>query len=62
MEPDEESDFWADHPQDAIESDEYRRLYPEAFAWTCCQRVGDEEGCTLDVHVPDTGKRRKAAE
>jgi hypothetical protein len=61
-EPDEESDFWADHDEDIhgiIDSDELREQYPEGYVWTCCGKKGDEEGCELDVHVPDLGKRVK---
>ncbi|KAK1498969.1 hypothetical protein CCUS01_02589, partial [Colletotrichum cuscutae] len=34
-----------------MDSEEYRADVPEGFRWSCCQRVGDVEGCQEEQHV-----------
>jgi hypothetical protein len=33
-------------------------MYPEGYRWSCCDKLSDEEGCELGVHVPDAKKRK----
>ena len=65
LEVDYEGDFWADHDEDChgkIDTNSMRREYPEGFKWTCCEKTGDESGCTLgkgstiDELYPDSPK------
>ncbi len=48
-----ESDFWADHdvdchgPYEAFEDDPD---FAEGFIWTCCERLGDDDGCKSTKH------------
>ena len=61
LDPDHDSDFWADHDEDChgvIE--DLRDELPEGFVWDCCDAKGDEEGCEVGVHVPDLGRRVRA--
>ncbi|KAK0624199.1 hypothetical protein B0T14DRAFT_426372 [Immersiella caudata] len=62
MEPDYDSDFWADHDErchGTIDSDFCRSEYPEGFIWTCCEKGGDEEGCRMSRHVSDPNKNKR---
>ncbi|KAK4209183.1 hypothetical protein QBC37DRAFT_430711 [Rhypophila decipiens] len=64
LEPDDDSDFWADHDErchGTIDSDFCRKEYPQGFIWTCCDKLGDEEGCKLGRHEanPERNKRRR---
>jgi hypothetical protein len=62
MEPDYDSDFWADHNEDChgtIDSDFCRKEYPEGFIWSCCEKKGDEEGCRMSRHVSDPAKNKR---
>ncbi|KAJ3949694.1 uncharacterized protein N0V96_000821 [Colletotrichum fioriniae] len=34
-----------------MDSEESRADVPEGFRWSCCQRVGDVEGCQEEQHV-----------
>ncbi|KAH7384146.1 hypothetical protein DE146DRAFT_739771 [Phaeosphaeria sp. MPI-PUGE-AT-0046c] len=61
-EPDFDGDFWADHDENChgiIDSDFCREEYPEGFRWSCCDKLGDQEGCMIDVHRPQTAKKVK---
>lgn len=62
LEPDYESDFWADHDEDChgtIDSDWCRKEYPDGFIWTCCEKTGTEEGCKLGRHESDPLKNKR---
>jgi len=62
MEPDYDSDFWADHDEDChgtIDSDFCRKEYPEGFIWDCCNKIGSEEGCRMSRHESDPNKNRR---
>ncbi|KAF2622643.1 hypothetical protein BU25DRAFT_351820 [Macroventuria anomochaeta] len=59
-EVDEEQDFWADHDEDChgeIDTPEMRKLFPEGFRWTCCNKLGNDKGCKITPHRPDRSKR-----
>ena len=61
MEPDYESDFWADHDENChgiIDSKESREEYPEGFLWDCCGRIGTDPGCVSFRHEAHPDKRR----
>jgi hypothetical protein len=63
MEPDYESSFWADHDENChgtIDTEDMREEYPEGFTWTCCDKLGTEEGCTLSRHQPMEGLSKRA--
>jgi hypothetical protein len=62
LDVDYDADIWADHDErchGTIDTAEMRKDYPEGFVWDCCEKDGNEEGCELDVHRPDMGKRRR---
>ena len=59
-EVDDEEDFWADHDErchGTIDTAEMRKDYPEGFRWSCCDELGDQEGCQVTPHHPDRTKR-----
>lgn len=65
LEVDDENDFWADHDEDChgtIDTPEMREEYPEGFFWTCCDKLGTDEGCTRGRHraAADTRVRGRA--
>lgn len=33
--------------------------YPEGFMFTCCDRLGDNEGCKIGTHVESAYKRAR---
>lgn len=54
LQVDWDGDFWADHDEEchgriADLEDEY----PEGFKWSCCDELGNEEGCEVGKHVPN---------
>ncbi|KAK3370838.1 hypothetical protein B0T24DRAFT_627174 [Lasiosphaeria ovina] len=62
LEPDYDSDFWADHDENChgiIDSDFCRKEYPEGFVWTCCDRVGTEDGCEFGRHESDPKRNKR---
>lgn len=62
MEPDYESDFWADHDENChgtIDSDFCRKQYPDGFVWDCCDKVGTEPGCRFSRHQSDPAKNKR---
>jgi len=49
LEVDEDGDAWADHDERChgeIDSNACRRDCPEGFRWSCCEKLGNEVGCT----------------
>lgn len=62
MEPDYDGDFWADHDErchGTIDSDFCREEYPDGFIWTCCEKLGSEEGCREHPHKARQDARLK---
>ncbi|KAJ8131878.1 hypothetical protein O1611_g1742 [Lasiodiplodia mahajangana] len=62
LDPDYESDVWADHDENChgvIDCDENREEYPEGFVWSCCGKLGYRGGCTRGRHSADSGQRGK---
>jgi hypothetical protein len=62
MEPDYDSDFWADHDERChgiIDSDEMRDEFPDGFVWTCCDKLGSEPGCQVGRHQSNPEKSKK---
>ncbi len=62
MEPDYNSDAWADHDENIhgiIDSEELREMYPEGYTWQCCKKNGEEDGCTRGPHLsnPEVSKK-----
>ncbi len=69
----EDDDFWADH-DDLCHGDpasfEDDPDYAEGFIWSCCKKLGDDEGCKTTKHraqmnvilddVPNAANKRKA--
>lgn len=51
MEPDHDHEYFTD-------ADEWQQPtgeeYPEAFTWNCCNQRGDEDGCIVSRHLPET--------
>lgn len=65
MEPDDESDFWADHDENChgtIDSDWAREEYPDGFVWTCCDRLGTAPGCKRGRHQSNPEKSKKGSD
>ncbi len=64
LEPDYDSDFWADHDENChgtIDSDFCRKKYPQGFLWSCCDEPGDDEGgCTTGRHLGVAGVLKPA--
>ncbi len=62
LEPDYDSDFWADHDEQChgiIDSEFCRSEYPEGFVWDCCNKPGDDdEGCTQGRHNDVAGFKK----
>lgn len=62
LEPDYESDFWADHDENChgtINTDEMREEFPDGFEWTCCEQLGSAPGCKLGRHESNPEKSKK---
>jgi len=62
LEVDYDADIWADHDENChgtIDTDSMRAEYPEGFVWTCCDKPGDEAGCTWGRHEADPTKSRR---
>lgn len=67
LEVDRESDYWADHDEDChgpIDTNENRREFPDGFRWSCCNKLGDEDGCVrLEgkplISTPEKVSRRR---
>lgn len=51
MEPDDVSDFWADHDSRHGRIEDLGDEYPEGFIFPCCGEPGDSEGCKVGRHV-----------
>ena len=67
LEPDYDSDFWADHDERChgiIDSDFCRKEYPDGFLWTCCDEIGTHPGCKFSRHQsePERSKRRRCSD
>ena len=42
-----DAETWADeYLLDQVNSNMYRREYPDGFTWNCCDKRGDESGCS----------------
>lgn len=57
-EPDDESDFWADHDENChgtIDSDWCRKEYPEELIYPCCDRDLNSTGCVRGYHQMKEG-------
>jgi hypothetical protein len=76
-----DDDFWADHDEDChgdIDSFRDDPNYAEGFKWSCCDELGDNEGCKSTKHkstvneirspvpvivsVPESASRKRKAE
>jgi len=56
-EPYWDDDFWADHDENChgdISSLEDESEFAEGFKWTCCEKLGDGEGCKSTKHLAAT--------
>ncbi|KUJ12176.1 uncharacterized protein LY89DRAFT_738793 [Mollisia scopiformis] len=71
----DDDDFWADHDEDChgrMEDLDDDSTYAGGFKWTCCEKLGDSEGCKFTKHqapintikrvAASTGQKRKAEE
>lgn len=48
---DYDGDFWADHDENIHgRIDELQEDFPEGYRWTCCNKLGNEEGCEIGMH------------
>jgi hypothetical protein len=59
-----DSDFWADHDVDCdgpYESFEDDSDFQEGFYWSCCDNVGDHEGCMITKHKTKVNAPSKGA-
>jgi hypothetical protein len=55
-ERDDEGDFWADHDENCHgRISDLEDEYPEGFVWTCCEELGNEEGCERGRHRDTVG-------
>lgn len=60
LEPDWDSDIWADNDEDChgpVDTPENQHDHPEGFIWTCCDKLGDEPGCRIGFHKSAKDRR-----
>ncbi|OAA81751.1 NACHT and WD domain protein [Akanthomyces lecanii RCEF 1005] len=53
MLPNDDHWRWADHDERChgpIDTEEHKRIYPEAFDWDCCEEARNSSGCELAQH------------
>ncbi|KAF9007526.1 hypothetical protein BDQ17DRAFT_1238028 [Cyathus striatus] len=50
---------WDEDCHGPIDTTENRRLYPENFSWTCCDKDGMSEGCVHGEHRSAVVRKRK---
>jgi hypothetical protein len=59
----DDDDFWADHDDDC-HGDRFQLMdepdYVDGYKWTCCDRVGSEEGCMKTKHKTAGQPRKKS--
>lgn len=60
----DDDDFWADHDDDC-HGDPYSDLmddstYEDGYKWSCCDRLGGEEGCKQTKHKTAGLPRKKS--
>ncbi|TQV90184.1 hypothetical protein IF1G_11135 [Cordyceps javanica] len=56
LEPDYDSDFWADYDEKVcgdVDTKSNRKDYPDGFYWSCCGELGSEDGCRTGDHQAD---------
>eukprot|EP00746_Dinoflagellata_sp_MGD_P165909 gnl/MRDRNA2_/MRDRNA2_95459_c0_seq1.p1 gnl/MRDRNA2_/MRDRNA2_95459_c0~~gnl/MRDRNA2_/MRDRNA2_95459_c0_seq1.p1 ORF type:complete len:290 (+),score=54.34 gnl/MRDRNA2_/MRDRNA2_95459_c0_seq1:125-994(+) len=55
LEVDWQSEYWADHDEGChgpIDTNANRQEFPDGFRWSCCDKLGDEDGCVSGEGEP----------
>ncbi|KAI9655119.1 MAG: hypothetical protein M1821_005602 [Bathelium mastoideum] len=57
---DTDNSAWEDYEEARFgPREEHEEDIPEGFLWTCCNKRGDGDGCTIKEHIAPSAKRGK---